>query len=100
NLQVAIGVIVVLPFEIPEMMVDTVVRSGSQQHERSAMVEAVMDRVRYQRHPLLKIQPPEIAHHRLEILAQPEALTQHALILILPVQGSEAVTFRDVPVVF
>ncbi len=100
KLEVTVGVVVVMLLEVPEMVPDAAVRAGSQQHELAAVLQAVMDGVGDERHAFLLIQPADVADDGLEHIPQPEPLPQRLLVLVLVVEGVDAVLARDVAVDF
>ena len=83
QLEVTVGVVVVMLLEAPEMLPDAAVRAGSQEHELAAVLQAVMDGVGDQRHAFLLIQPADVADDGLERILQPEPLPQRPLVLVL-----------------
>src|ERR1039457_964890 len=82
------------------MLPDAAIRTGSQQHELAAVLEAEMGGVGDERHAFLLIQPADVADNGLKCILQPEPLPQRLLVLVLVVEGVEAVLARDVAVDF
>ncbi len=98
QLEVAVGVVVVMLLEVPEMLPDAAIRAGSQQHELRAVLQAVMDGVGDERHAFLLVQPADVADDGLERIPQPEPLPQRLLVLVFVVERVDAVLARDVAV--
>src|ERR1039458_3903321 len=86
--------------EVSEMLPDPCIRTGPQQYELAAVLEAVMDGVGDERHAFLLIQPADVTDNGLKHILQPEPLPQRLLVLVLVIERVEAVLARDVAVDF
>src|ERR1019366_9020227 len=86
--------------EVSEMLPDPCIRTGPQQHELAAMLEAVMGGVGDERHAFLLIQPADVADNGLKCILQPEPLPQRLLVLVLVIERVQAVLAWDVAVDF
>src|SRR6266540_4080677 len=82
------------------MFVGAVLGAVSQQDELGAVVQAVENRVPHQFQSLLCVQPPNESDNRFLVLRQPKASSQGALVLILLVNGLNAVMSRNVRIGF
>src|SRR6266566_3936979 len=80
----------------PEMLVGAVLGAVAQQDELGAVVQAVENRVPHQFQSLLCVQTANESDNRFLVLCHPKALSQGALVLILLVNGLNAVMSRDV----
>jgi hypothetical protein len=69
--QVTIRAIVEVPLQIPEVMVDVRVRTGTEQHELGVVAQGVKNGVMDQMDAFLTIEPAHIGDDRFELLAQP-----------------------------
>src|SRR5688572_11407024 len=83
-------------FDPPEMLVGAVLGAVAKQDELGAVVQAVENRVPHQFQSLLRVQPPNERDDRFLVLRQPKASSQGALVLILLVNGLNAVMSRNV----
>src|SRR5260370_12973753 len=80
------------------MLVGAVLGTVAQQDELGAVVQAVENRMPHQFQSLLCVQPTNESDNRLLVLRHPKALPQGALVLILLVNGLNAVMSRNVSV--
>src|SRR5271166_908146 len=64
--------------ELPEMGIDAWFRTGAQQDELGALVQAAEDSVMDEMHPLLRVQTAHVGHEGLVVVAQPLSLAQDA----------------------
>ena len=78
DLEVAIRVVVEMVLEPPEMGIDAWFRTGAQQDELGALVQAAEDSVVDEMHPLLRVQAAHVGHEGLVVVAQPLSLAQGA----------------------
>src|SRR5690349_3074821 len=98
QLQMTVGVVVVSLFQTPKVVANSAIRAGAKQNELAAVLEAVVNSMRNERHALLMIEAADISHDRLIDVLQPKALAQSPLVFILQVQGSEPVGAWDMAV--
>src|SRR6266516_2778043 len=84
----------------PEMVVGAVLGTVAQQDELGAVVQAVENRVPHQFQYFLCVQPGNEGDNRFLVLRQPKASSQGALVLILLVNGPNAVMSRNVRIGF
>src|SRR6266487_3646642 len=82
------------------MLVGAVLGAVAEQNELGAVTQAVENRVPHQFQSLLCIQPAYESDDRFLVLCQPKALPQRALVLILLVNGLNAVMSRNVRIGF
>src|SRR5882724_1538252 len=84
----------------PEMLVGAVLGAVAQQDELGAVVQAVEKRVPHQFQSLLCVQTANESDNWSLVLCHPKALSQGALVLILLVNGLNAVISRNVRIGF
>src|SRR6185369_5988326 len=72
------------------------IRTGAQQDELAAVVQAIMNRVCDERNALLMVEPADVADDGLERILQPEPLAQRSFVLELLVQRFDSVADGDV----
>src|SRR6266487_344600 len=82
-------------FDPPEMLVGAVLGAVAQQDELGAVVQAVEKRVPHQFQSLLCVQPANESDNRFLVLRQPKASPQGVFVLILFVNGLNAVMSRN-----
>src|SRR2546426_1781033 len=83
-----------------EMLVGAVLGAVAQQDELGAVVQAEEKRMPHQFQSLLCVQPANESDNRFLVLRQPKASPQGALVLILPVNGLQAVMRGNVRIGF
>jgi hypothetical protein len=84
--------------ELPEMGIDAWFRTGAQQDELGALVQAAEDSVMDEVHPLLRVQAAHVGHEGLVVVAQPLSLAQGAGIVGLGTEVPRCVVARNGPV--
>lgn len=98
DLEMTVGAVVEHPFEAPEIAVDALIRTGSEQHELGAAFQRVEDGVTHQIQTLLRVQPADEGDDRLCVVGEHQAMTQGAFVVVLAVDALDAVAHRDLVV--
>jgi hypothetical protein len=87
NFEVAIGMIVVTAFEVPERSVDLAVWAGAEEDKLASTVETVWDSVENKVDALLMVEATDERDYRTEVIPQPEAISESFLVGILILDG-------------
>src|SRR6266404_6459086 len=96
DLEMTIWMVVESPFQIPKGGIDMSMWTRSQEHELTAMVQAIRDRMKNEVHSLLMIEAPDKRNQWTELVTEPEAITQRLFIGIFILQRLDGIAFGDV----
>ena len=96
DLEVAVGVVVEVVLEVPEVAADAVVvERVAEQHELGPAGQRVKQGVMDQVHAFLLVQPAHVGDDRAPGLAQQEPVPEAFFVVVLAVQGADRIAGRD-----